>query len=384
MNLNGNSPRSSRLVFIDLFRGIAILAMIETHVFNAFLDTTYRSKDWFHHLNYFNGLVAPSFLFISGWVFIVSSRRKVDDFRSLGPAFRKQLWRIAQIWILGYCLHFPKYSYSIARYWTSTADWQRFYTVDILQCIAVGLLGLLAGRIVFHQDRRFEAFLWGISLTIVAVTPWVWEYRFPKGLPASLVSYFQEGPWSYFPLFPWLGFFGIGAACAMRHLKSLEAGIERHFFQIIGMTALFLVVAGHWLPLLDFPLSYVSPNIRAQPVFWGERLGYVLALVVLCRLFQERGPVGTHWLQVVSRESLMVYAAHLFLIYRIPYREMTLFETFGQSLSLGKCLLLTFGMVVLMIFLARFWSWMKTNHMTAFRVGLSTACALLVIGFFLR
>ena len=379
-----DSNRSSRLVFIDLLRGFAILAMIETHVFNAFLDTANRSKAWFDQLNYCNGLVAPSFLFVSGWVFIVASRRKVNDFRNFGPAFRKQLWRIAQIWILGYCLHFPKYSYSIVRYWTSRADWQRLYTVDILHCIAIGLFVLLFGRILFHRDDSFERFLWVSSLAIVFVTPWIWEFRFPHEVPVPLTSYFQEGSYSYFPLFPWLGYFGMGAACAMWHIRYMEANKERLFFLSLSIASFLLIMAGHWLYLFHFQLYYVSSNIRAQPHFWGMRLGYVLALVVFCRLLQQAGFVGKSWLQVASRESLMVYVAHLFLIYRLPFRGETVYEVLGQSMSVNQCIALTLGMIVLMILLAKVWSWMKMYHLKAFRLGLSGACALIVIGFFLR
>lgn len=378
------SNRSSRLVFIDLLRGFAILAMIETHVFNAFLDTANRSQSWFTQVNYFNGLVAPSFLFVSGWVFIVASRRKVEDFRNFGPAFRKQLWRIAQIWILGYCLHFPKYSYSIVRYWTSREDWQRFYTVDILHCIAIGLLILLFGRIFFRRDGSFEFFLWASSLAIVFVTPWIWEFRFPHGVPVPLASYLQEGPYSYFPFFPWLGFFGIGAACAMRHLRCIESEKERQFFLYVSMAAILLIIVGHWPHLLHLQMYYVSGNIRAQPHFWGMRLGYVLALAVFCRLLQQAGFVGEGWLQVVSHESLMVYVAHLFLIYRLPFRGDTVYDFFRQSMSVNQCIALTIGMVLLMILLAKVWSWMKAGHLKAFRLGLSVACILIVIGFFLR
>ena len=379
-----DSTRSSRLVLIDLLRGFAILAMIETHVFNAFLDTATRSQSWFNQLNYYNGLVAPSFLFVSGWVFIVASRRKVDDFRNFGPSFRRQLWRIALIWALGYCLHFPKYSYSIVRYWTTQADWQRFYTVDILHCIAIGLLILLFGRIFFHRDGAFEFFLWAASLAVVFVTPWIWELRLPPGVPVPLASYLQEGTYSYFPLFPWLGFFGIGAACAMWHFRAIEAIKERQFFLYSGIAAILLIMAGHWPYLFHFQMYYVSSNIRAQPHFWGMRLGYVLALVVFCRLLQQAGFAGKGWLQVVSRESLMVYMAHLFLIYRLPYKHETLYDYFGQSMPVNQCAALTVGMIVLMILLARAWSWMKANHLKTFRLGLFVASVLVVIGFFLR
>ena len=67
-----NSP--SRLLFADWLRAWALLVMIETHVFNAFLAAQFRDTQWFRNLNFLNGLVAPSFLFVSGFVFLVASR----------------------------------------------------------------------------------------------------------------------------------------------------------------------------------------------------------------------------------------------------------------------------------------------------------------------
>jgi len=99
--------QKSRLAFIDLLRGWAILVMIEVHVFNAFVLPELRSTSWFHALNFINGLVAPSFTFISGFVFLLASQKKLESFRSYGPAFWKQAGRIGMIWLIGYSLHLP-------------------------------------------------------------------------------------------------------------------------------------------------------------------------------------------------------------------------------------------------------------------------------------
>src|SRR4051794_4836608 len=58
----------ARMTWIDLFRGAAVVMMIETHVLNTFLLAGSRASAWFEWLNYFNGLVAPSFLFIAGYL----------------------------------------------------------------------------------------------------------------------------------------------------------------------------------------------------------------------------------------------------------------------------------------------------------------------------
>ena len=101
-----------RYISADLLRGLVIIIMIEVHVFNAFLLPELKQTGWFSILNFINGLVAPSFLFVSGFAFQVSSGSKLDEMRKLGKAFWKKMMRIFQIIIIGYALHLPYYSFS--------------------------------------------------------------------------------------------------------------------------------------------------------------------------------------------------------------------------------------------------------------------------------
>ncbi|HVN47785.1 MAG TPA: acyltransferase family protein, partial [Bacteroidota bacterium] len=117
----------SRLAFIDLLRGWAVLVMIEVHVFNAFLLPEIRTTAWFGVLNFINGWVAPSFIFISGFVFLQASQKKLESFRTYGSAFWKQLSRIGLILLVGYFLHLPFFSFHRIMTDTDQAGWYRFY-----------------------------------------------------------------------------------------------------------------------------------------------------------------------------------------------------------------------------------------------------------------
>ena len=101
-----------RYIFIDLLRGWAILIMIEVHVFNAFLLPELKQEGWFGILTFINGLVAPAFLFVSGFAFEVSSGSKLDDMRKFKLSFWRKLWRYFSIILIGYALHLPYYSLS--------------------------------------------------------------------------------------------------------------------------------------------------------------------------------------------------------------------------------------------------------------------------------
>ena len=81
------AQQQSRYLYIDLLRGWAVIVMIEVHVFNAFLVPTFRDETWFKVLNFINGLVAPSFLFIAGYSFVLIAQRKWSDYLSFNGIF---------------------------------------------------------------------------------------------------------------------------------------------------------------------------------------------------------------------------------------------------------------------------------------------------------
>jgi len=102
--------QKKRALFIDLLRGLVLLIMIEVHVFNSMLIPSIKESGWFTYLNFINGLVAPSFLYVSGLVFVLSLQKVVDELRKFGNVFWKKIGRILLILIAGYSLHLPHFS----------------------------------------------------------------------------------------------------------------------------------------------------------------------------------------------------------------------------------------------------------------------------------
>jgi uncharacterized membrane protein len=137
------SKENKRFIFIDLLRGWALIIMIEVHVFNTLLHPGLKETTWFHFLNFTNGLVAPSFLFVSGFAFVISSERRIEELRKYGKYFRNKLSRIGLIFLAGYSLHVPFFSLSGILKRASYNNLITWFNVDILQCIAAGLLILL-------------------------------------------------------------------------------------------------------------------------------------------------------------------------------------------------------------------------------------------------
>ncbi len=356
------APQSSRLAFLDWLRAFSILFMIETHALNSLLKPSLKEPSGFQLLNFFNGLVAPSFLFVSGWVFVVASSRKLDDFRSLGPALGQQLLRIGLVWALGYGLHVPGYAFSALRHSNAGPAWRVAFQVDILHSIAAGLLLLLAGRIWIKAEARFEQIVWLAAVLFVFAAPWLWNSDLPDRLPVALAGYVAARHNSLFPLFPWFGFMLAGAACAICYARAEEARAAQRFFRVTAACGIVLIVAGHLFARYGFPWPYGTADVRAHPVFFGLRLGYVFLLLWICSQLQTQRVIRAGWMTTLSRESLLLYVAHILVLYRLPGDGVSLSSVYGKSLSFVECGAVIVFVVLLMWIMATTWSWLKSQH----------------------
>ncbi|MBI3787991.1 MAG: DUF1624 domain-containing protein [Ignavibacteriales bacterium] len=375
---------SNRLVFIDLLRGWAVLVMIEVHVFHAFIGQQMKDAYWFTVLNFVNGLVAPSFLFVSGFVFVIASRRKLEEYRTFGSAFWRQLGRIATIWLVGYGLHIPFYSLSKTLRETTEAGWLRFYQVDVLHCIAVGLLILFLSRIFIHDDKRYKWWLIILGLFFVVVTPFIWETDFLKYLPATLAAYFNGVHFSIFPLFPWLGFMLLGGVFAFIYLQQVAEQDPKQFWLKISKLSVVAVIVGAVGVELPVKVPFVSTAIRANPLFFMERFGIVLLLFALCWYYAEKRKTERAFVLDVGRESLLVYTAHLLIIYGTFWNEKGLAGLFGGSFSIVECIAATLGLTLLMVLFAKGWSWLKQYSKPTSRIVAYATGIVIVALFFIR
>jgi uncharacterized membrane protein len=133
------APKPTRLLALDWLRGVAVLVMVECHVFNAVLAAPCRQMAWFGFLNWLNGFVAPAFLMVSGGVIGINLHNRWQDVLAFGKSWRRLWRRVGQIFVVAYLLHLltpllwqffgPRGPHLIAL-WTK---------MDILQCIVGSL-----------------------------------------------------------------------------------------------------------------------------------------------------------------------------------------------------------------------------------------------------
>ncbi len=370
----------NRLVFVDLLRGWATIVMIEVHVFNTFVAESIKGEGWVQTLNFVNGLVAPTFLFVAGFVFVVASDRKLEEFRTYGKAFWKQLSRIGLVWVIGYGLHLPFFSLYRTLYDSTPDQLLQFYQSDILHCIAIGMLIIFIGRIVIRSDEWYQRFLIIVGSMFVLFAPVIWEVHYSGALPGYLASYINGQSGSMFPLFPWLGFLMFGGVAAFAHKRARSSGKDAVYFQRLLLLGGVLIAIGSIL--IDIPghMPFVSSAIRANPFFFSSRLGFIFVMLSGCWYYSEWRKTERSFVLDVSKESLLVYAAHLLVIYGRFWNDQSPAAIYGGSFSLLACLVGTFGLILLMIVSAKVWGWIKQRPFPWARyISYATGLTTLVI-----
>ena len=350
-----------RFLFVDLLRGWALLVMIEVHVFNTMLMPSLKSTGWFGILNFINGLVAPSFLFISGFAFMLSTRHDaVAEMRKFGYSFWRKLGRITLIFLAGYSLHLPILSLRRLINFYSPDVILRLYNVDILQCIAAGLLMLFILRIIIKSDNLFTAINILILLSAVILSPLIWHIDLGKFMPVPLAAFFNKKYGSLFPLFPWLGFLFAGAVACEYFLRWRKKERERHYINLVFAAGIILAAAGTLIPPEIF---YRAPgSLDPQPVFFIERLGYVLMLLSVCWHYIYFRKTEKSFVLDVGRESLLVYWLHLQIIYRRFDGDASLADIWGQKLGPAECILIILTIAGAMIIVAKYWGQIKKKN----------------------
>ncbi len=193
---------SQRLLWIDFLRGLAVLGMIETHSVNSFLAPIYRNGGGFTFLSYLNGLVAPTFLFIAGFLQGASIRKNWDA----PPSLARRFHSLGIILLLAYALQFP---------WNSPFDGAKVSTalgrVDVLHCIAISLATLLVIAKSCKRLPTFDVIVSLLTIALIIAAPFVWNSTAASSWPNPLAGYLSPHRGALFPLFPWSAFLLAGA-----------------------------------------------------------------------------------------------------------------------------------------------------------------------------
>lgn len=375
--------QKKRFIYIDLLRGFAVLVMVEVHVFNTFLLPEFREAEWFKVLNFINGLVAPAFLFISGYAFVLVAQRKWNDYLTFSPVFWKQIGRILQVWLVGYALHLPFFSFKkLLR--IESAEWDVFWKVDVLHCIAFSLAFLLLLVVIFRERKKFFAAVVFSSLVIIFLSPLVYDKNFDEYLAVPIANYFSAYHHSLFPLFPWMAFVLSGGVVSQLVVWQKEKTVEEKIFFRIVTAGIFFVLLTVVTKYFGIELYPPHDYWRSSPGFFFMRLGIVITLLGGLWFWEQKRNSQKSFVSIVGSESLVAYAGHLLVIYGMFFNDHSLSFIIGKTRTVPEVLGMTIILVAATIAVSYLWNRIKGWSMTYAQVLQYSILIVVVYIFFTK
>ncbi len=303
--------KTNRLYFIDAMRAWAILMMLQGHFVDGLLDPIYRDPEnmVFRVWLYFRGITAPVFFTVSGFIFTYLLIR-IPQAGFENPRVAKGIRRGLQLLFIGYLLRLNLFGLMKGEVYDS------FYLVDVLHCIGLSILGVIAVYLLTAQKKSwiFPSALLAISLLLFLFEPFYKELSYPM-LPDAIENYITKVNGSVFTIFPWFGYATFGAFLSVLFTRFKEA---RYLYPAaIGLSLL----SGTALVYLSSPLFAALANWSGIELFSAIysnnylfiRLGNVM--VVFAIFMMLRRYLTNSTLLKLGQNTLSIYVIHFVVLY---------------------------------------------------------------------
>jgi uncharacterized membrane protein len=363
------SDQRGRYVFLDLYRGLIVLLMIEGHVVRELLTPALRATKLFSLHEVCHCITAPGFLFSAGFALAVATRKRWQEAITLNQKLFKRLWRAVMLILIGYALHLPYLSLEKTIRQATPEQWNAFFAFDVLQCIGFGLLFLRLVLFVLKRENLFVGSLFALTIGIVYASPVLGLDRFDH-LPLLFSSALNMLSGSPFPVFPFLGFLFAGAFVSWLFLRSAHTNGERRFMQCTFGSGIFLFIFGFLLDILPIRTYPAYDFWSTSPNYFWMRLGILLVMLSLLWFFENTAFMKKHaafwsprWLTMLGMQSLFVYIAHLIILYGwVVNPVLNIRHWFGNSSGVLTAVIVSLLLMGVMIPGAFAWRNLKKYH----------------------
>jgi uncharacterized membrane protein len=301
--------------YLDWLRGVAVLIMIEAHMFDSWTRFPDNRSREFEYAMVLGGFGAPLFLFLAGVIVPLSAGSKLRRSGDRGRAWRTVARRGLEIF--GLALLFRVQAWILG--WANPGD---LLKVDILNIMGPSMIAA-AGLWSMHRSAAGRALIFGAATTLVVVlTPFVRAWPALGSLPDPLEAYLRPtAALSNFTFFPWSAFVLGGAlvGAALDSARSVDQ--ERHL-------NLAFAACGAALAAVAYRASFhssVLPESFPPTSFWTTsasfffiRIGLLIAAVGVAWAWESR-PAAARWspLRQLGRTSLFIYWIHVEMIYGV-------------------------------------------------------------------
>ncbi len=356
----------TRYQFLDVYRGIVVLLMIQGHIVRELLEGSLQGTSSFRMHELFHGITGSGFLFGAGITFGISAQVRWDEYLSFTPALRRRLKKIFLLLGIAYALHLPFPSLSKTLTNATTEEWRALLSYDVLQCIGFSLLILQVAVFIIRKERWFPISLAMLMLVIVCSAPIIWGEGIT--LPPFLAYALTGVRGSVYPLIPNAAFLFAGALVSYEFLRSVRLGREVQFVKRLAIAGIALHAAGLILEALPFQVYESHDYWSTSPNFFMIKLGGISLLMSGAwyfgrTIFFQRHPRILQWLIILGVESLFVYVVHLILLYgSVLNPDINISQAWFQSMNWCGAFAVAAGFSAFMILMAWSWNWYKQSH----------------------
>jgi len=304
--VRNNRDATGRLTFLDWSRGLAVVIMLQGHVFHSFNRTDLRVDGPYMLSQFFGGLGPAIFLVLTGITLaFLMDRREQQGFDALAR-WKFALRRAGYLFSLAFLFRLQLWLFAYPQ-----SPWPALFKVDILNCmgLAIGLMSVMA---IFTTAERVRLCA-GLGIAIATAAPLVsaidWSW-----LPADVSAYFVPS-YQSFAFFPWAAFiaFGISIGSLLRIVRADQLNRVMQWGTLLGLV---LIVGGQYFSNMPYSLYPKSEFWLDSPGLIVIKLGVVIVIIAFAFLWTEYA-VGNSWswLRQLGTTSLLVYWVHIELVY---------------------------------------------------------------------
>jgi uncharacterized membrane protein len=347
---------ATRLVYLDVLRGLAVLIMVFAHVVDSWTREADRHDFSYYAAIFVGGLGAPLFLFLAGLAQVMSANakaRRAGDRRAGAEAMWRRGW---EVFVLGW----------LFRLQSQLLGWgalRNLFKVDILNVMGLSMVvAALLWRVSASRVVRIGVLLAATAVVSFA-TPIVRALAWPAALPDPLEAYIRPaGGYAAFTMFPWAGFLFAGAIVGELVDAMRTARVGLRLQAPLATAGLLGIALGWWASFL--PSIYVSSGFwTSSPTIFFIKLGLATALVpaawALCELLALSEPdirrvegwrpvvAITRAVELLGRSSLFVYWIHVEMVYGVIATPLK------RSLPLWASLVATLTLCVALFYIVR-------------------------------